>query len=95
MQLQVAGKIAVSLPVKLQHTVLWLQGATYPFKDVQVVLCLTPDGFQLNLDPGHLPNAEALKHIQLDLGYDPSHAQLHQFQLRQLTTLTQLVRSVH
>lgn len=37
---------------------------------MQVVLCLTrPDDARLNLDPGHLPNAEAIKRIQLDLGY--------------------------
>lgn len=56
------------------------------FQGVQVVLSLKrPDGVQLNLDPGHLPNAEALKHIQLDLGYStfaPCAAQVHQLELQ-------------
>ncbi|KAL3150341.1 hypothetical protein ABBQ32_000185 [Trebouxia sp. C0010 RCD-2024] len=50
---------------------------SYSAAGVQVVLSLKrPDGVQLNLDPGHLPNAEALKHIQLDLGYTFNNTEL-------------------
>ena len=51
-----------------------LQGeVTLSSRFLQVAFCLTePHPAQLNLDPRHLPDAEALKHIQLDLGYAAS-----------------------